>query len=202
MTFKHYLFLILSVYTNIGKAQDVKIHVKATGNDAFVSAMYFPENNITVCISKQGNIVAAFQGNNFNRSMDDDENTSDHNNFHNSFPSVRPFEDLSVTYYGSSEWDELQGKVKSVGDLPVTYYDRFGWDELKGKLKSIGKFNITYYDRFGWDELKGKMKTIGNTSFTYYDRFGAGYKLGRIKNIDGKTDDLNVLWPRNQYSDF
>jgi hypothetical protein len=93
--------------------------------------MYFPENNITVCISKQGNIVKAFQGNNFDSSMDDDENTSDHSTFHTSFPSVKPFEYLSVTYYGSSQWDELQGKVKSVGDLPVTYYDRFGWDETR-----------------------------------------------------------------------
>jgi hypothetical protein len=222
MIARYLILFTLLICFNKSKAQNPVINIYTTGKNAFVYSIYLPENNLTVCLTKRGNISNVYGGsrNDSDNLLYDEADYVDtpdrikdkagnlNVTYYDNFDweelrgKIKSIGNLTFTYYDRFGWDETKGKLKSIGDVNFTYYDRFGWDETKGKLKSIGKIDITYYDRFDWDELKGKLKMIGNTSFTYYDRFDVSYKRGRLKAITGTTSNINILRPELQQSNF
>jgi hypothetical protein len=53
MTFKHYLLLILSIYTNIIEAQDLKIIVRAIANDALFLQCIFLKTTLRFALANR-----------------------------------------------------------------------------------------------------------------------------------------------------
>lgn len=205
---RFFLFALLLSFSYYCKAQDnFKLNLRVTKGRAFVSSIYFIDNNLTIYIDKAGRLVLGYDGENNDLAGGDNRDVLPALDYYGTGDwdelkgKIKQIGNLPVTYYDRFDWDELRGKVKSIGNVKFTYYDRFGWDEVKGKLKSVGDINITYYDLFGWDELIGKIKTIGNTTLTYYDRFGPAERMGYVKNVEGHTPGLNIIWRKNPYAD-
>ena len=178
-----------------GFSQKIEL-VLLTGFGANASIYYQTRDNISIVLSKGGNIVEygtpydkAFYGYWPGRLYPYTGRVEYYGSTDNeSFRGKVKYIGLTmITYYGSYDDEALKGKIKSIGSTQIDYYPSFEDASVKGNIKKIDATMFDYFTSFENEAIKGRLRSIGNTQFTWYTSFDDKSLSGKVKSIGGNV---------------
>lgn len=186
--------MLLSMFIAPAFAQKIsKINLTQAGGTE--SIYFLLDDNITVSVSKEGNIIAwgvevfsdrltgysrldVYPGRTEKYTANDNEAFRD---------KLKYIGRTAITYYSSFDNEAYVGKVKTIGSTNFEYYSNFDDEQVKGRIKSAGPVTFTWYTSFDNEAFRGKLKSVGSTSIAYYASFDDKAFKGKIKSIDRAT---------------
>ena len=187
------ILLVIAVNFLFVAAFAQKISKITLAQDGSLESFYIlMDDNVTVNISKDGNIVAWGVETYSDRIPDFSrlENYPGRVDYYSSTDNeafrgkVKYIGRTAITYYGTYDNEAFRGKIKSIGTSNFEYYSNFDDEAVRGKLKNVGSAAITWYSSFDNESFRGKLKSVGATSITYYASFDDKAFKGKVKSID------------------